>query len=158
MKNKLIFIGIIFLFLLCISVTFAEDNDKHTDMFGKMKTRDYGEFTMDTPSKITFKESSDGAYGGHIFYNKDYMCVYIDFKDKIDADTIYRYHTGEATVIYPNSVSYDDMSSECIFYKEKHSPFLNNYIASYENDDYIIMITYDYIDDLVDMTRTIKIK
>ena len=152
MKNKLIFsIGILLILLLCISVSFADEDYKTTDSLGELEPRDYGEFEMETPSKVTFQESDS-----HVFYNKNFMCVYIYDKDKCDADYGYSHHTSEATVIYPDTVSDNDMSGKCIFYKEKHSPYLNNYIASYENNDYVIIIRYDYIDDLVDMTRTIE--
>ena len=156
MNNKIIFsIGLLLISLLCISVTFANDDYKTTDTLGELESRDYGEFVMDTPSKITFQESDDGAYNSHVFYNKNFMCVYIYDKDKCDPDTAYNYHTSESKVIYPDTVSDNDKSGKCTFYKEKHSPYLNNYIASYENEDYVIIIRYDYIDDLVDMTRTI---
>ncbi|MBE6494751.1 MAG: hypothetical protein E7Z84_09145 [Methanosphaera stadtmanae] len=68
MKNKLLFsIGILLIFLLCISVSFASTEKKSTDFYGELEPRDYGEFTMDTPSKIGFDEYY-GVWDSHIFF------------------------------------------------------------------------------------------
>ncbi|MBE6494750.1 MAG: hypothetical protein E7Z84_09140 [Methanosphaera stadtmanae] len=81
------------------------------------------------------------------------MMVYINYKDKVDADSVYHYHLTEAELIHPKTVSNNDFSGKMTFYKEH----MNQYVATYENEDYVVVIRYDYINDLVDMTRTIEI-
>lgn len=153
MKNKLIFsIGIILIFLLCISINFASEEKMTVDYYGELEPKDYGEFTMDTPSKIEFKEYT-GLYDSHVFYKKNLMMVYIFSKDKVNPDYVRGYQLDDAQLIHPETVSDMDFSSKMKFYKEHR----NQYVASYENKDYLILIRYDYLYDLVDMTRTIQI-
>lgn len=152
--NKIYYfiVGTLIIFLLCISVSFASTEVKSTDAYGDLEPRDYGEFTMDTPSDIEFDEYR-GVWDSHVFYCRNLMMVYINYKDKVDSDSVYHYHLTEAELIHPKKVSNNDFSGKMVFYKEH----MNEYVATYENEDYVIVIRYDYINDLVDMTRTIEI-
>ena len=155
-KNILIIGAILFLILNVSFVAASYNNDKTTDYWGELKNKDYGEFTMDTPSKIEFKEST-GAHDSHVFYTRSAACVYINYKDKTDFNGAYGKILERSYVIYPNTVSNSDFSGKMTFYQIDHHGALHKYYASYENDEYMILIGYDYIDDLVDMTRTIQI-
>jgi len=146
MLKKIAYVLILIIILVCTAqIGFSESN---------FVNKDFGEFSMDIPSGMSFDE--DTLDEKHVFNNKQ-MVVGIYSKDLADTSYVYSFLLKDAKEIYPSEVSSNDFSGKMTFYKEKESNFLDDYAATYENENYVILITGNDLNELVDMTRTIEL-
>jgi hypothetical protein len=89
---------------------------------------------MDTPLKIGFDEYN-GIDDSHVFFSKNLIMAYINFKDKMDAVSVDMCHLTEAELIHSKTV-FDNDFQVMTFYKEH----MNQYVPTYENNGYVLVI------------------